>query len=918
MSSVYSHSTLPEGHIRLLRLSPHRDKDAPIECELLDYPLLNTDGSCGLYEALSYAWGSSEKPQSITIGEYNVPVTASLHSALRSLRDCFLERYLWADAICIDQGNTKEVNKQVQMMALIYARAARVLVWLGDSTEHSSQAIEHIRVAGEHIQISNETIDMTSAIPAVAALLKRSWFDRVWVLQEVAAARHVVIMCGSARIEGKTFCTGLDNLEEAYEDRRSLISPLKYLIGGAAFRHKDIQGQVEGFTLGLHPLGELIDTFHTRHATNPLDRVYALLGIRSVNPGESGLKPNYNLSWRELLRRLVKAVLSDHVHVTTWEKHYIAVIQSSGYVLGHVCTVLSCGRDRELICVRTPKHGTDQYEAALCMESTAPSVLAGDIVCILEGAPKPMIIRLCESHLIIVRISVDLMEEDTVRCQRLIENSDVFSLLSRRFLLIWDWERTTTSTHGQSDYKDILKVEEPFHKSQLALILWSSGDYKRAVEIYQKLWTVSKGKGGWGHPEAVTYMRYLASMHRDSQQFELADKFQTMVRLISQHAECTEMEQTGIYAAELFDQDVMMLLLHCWKHKTQFPDTVVEAAARNENHGTEMMRLLRNRRTEIRTTWEVILAATKNIQQGRELIQLLLAIDGDQINFTAEMILAVTNARHGEFLLIQLLDRSINQNPVTEAFFTVVAGSQAAGRSLLQGPSDQSGDSTIFIQEVVLTALENPWARAFVEHLFNRERRLDFQVTQAILCAMVCHVHGLDMLYRLFKEGYIFQLSRKVINRACVMVIGKARDLGSVKEEDLSKSMSDEERQHESEMAALLIKAGAEKRHGKICIRRLPVDAKNATNSRGVAPHDSIRMRLTELEVECYRSGLVLLLLDRLMPTDPSDDMTRSHVRVATGGLKAFLRGKWSTIQRSRESLDHVLESIEQLLYPHR
>ncbi|KAE8165086.1 hypothetical protein BDV40DRAFT_89222 [Aspergillus tamarii] len=41
----YHYSPLPEGYIRLLRLMPHQDKYAPIQCQLLDYVTLPR---CGL------------------------------------------------------------------------------------------------------------------------------------------------------------------------------------------------------------------------------------------------------------------------------------------------------------------------------------------------------------------------------------------------------------------------------------------------------------------------------------------------------------------------------------------------------------------------------------------------------------------------------------------------------------------------------------------------------------------------------------------------------------------------------------------------------------------------------------------------------------------------------------------------------
>ena len=67
----YRYRSLREGNVRLLRLLPHQDRNFPMRCRLFSCPLPDTrgQGGTGLYEALSYAWGSSEKPRSICIGE---------------------------------------------------------------------------------------------------------------------------------------------------------------------------------------------------------------------------------------------------------------------------------------------------------------------------------------------------------------------------------------------------------------------------------------------------------------------------------------------------------------------------------------------------------------------------------------------------------------------------------------------------------------------------------------------------------------------------------------------------------------------------------------------------------------------------------------------------------------------------------
>jgi hypothetical protein len=195
MSSIpsldcYREPLLPDS-IRLLRLLPNEDKTAPIQCELFHYSLQELGRRTHPYEALSYVWGGSDKPQSISIREHNsksghdstnghdLPATENLHAALTRLRYPFYERIIWIDAVCINQNDEREKEQQIQFMAKIYALANRVIVWLGEAAEDSDQALHWIRVAGgkkSKYPSTNETIQQ-----AVIALLHRPWFRRIWV-----------------------------------------------------------------------------------------------------------------------------------------------------------------------------------------------------------------------------------------------------------------------------------------------------------------------------------------------------------------------------------------------------------------------------------------------------------------------------------------------------------------------------------------------------------------------------------------------------------------------------------------------------------------------------------------------------------------------------------------------------------------
>jgi hypothetical protein len=62
-------------------------------------------------------------------------------------------------------------------MAKIYRKAARILVWLGETADNSDVALESIRVAAEieSLDSMNEATIEQTALP----LLQRPWFRRI-------------------------------------------------------------------------------------------------------------------------------------------------------------------------------------------------------------------------------------------------------------------------------------------------------------------------------------------------------------------------------------------------------------------------------------------------------------------------------------------------------------------------------------------------------------------------------------------------------------------------------------------------------------------------------------------------------------------------------------------------------------------
>lgn len=80
-------SLLRPGSIRLLRLVPDENEEHLIRGQLFEYSLQEPGNGTHRYEALSYAWGGENKPESISIDGFSLLITANLHTALLYLRD---------------------------------------------------------------------------------------------------------------------------------------------------------------------------------------------------------------------------------------------------------------------------------------------------------------------------------------------------------------------------------------------------------------------------------------------------------------------------------------------------------------------------------------------------------------------------------------------------------------------------------------------------------------------------------------------------------------------------------------------------------------------------------------------------------------------------------------------------------------
>jgi hypothetical protein len=256
------------------------------------------------YQALSYVWGSQEYKSPVTLAGHDWHVTPSLAAALRHLRSQKEPLTLWIDQLCINQEDDEERNSQVGLMRDIYAGAKRVLVWLGESTPVSDTAFDVLtRLDPSKFEDETATIaydllqrrefrEWTRAV--ITSIFFNPWWQRVWIIQEIAYAQDALVLCGARSTPWRTVSgiikaiwSQCADIVEEIEGDMGRTEPKSFIWQRLDKVRRKIQEGHQGIKAW-----DLILWFRYCQSTRPEDRVYALLGL-CLDIKESGFKVDY-------------------------------------------------------------------------------------------------------------------------------------------------------------------------------------------------------------------------------------------------------------------------------------------------------------------------------------------------------------------------------------------------------------------------------------------------------------------------------------------------------------------------------------------------------------------------------------------------------------------------------------------------
>jgi hypothetical protein len=302
--------------IRVAIIEPSIDREAPLQFSFHQARLEELEGR---YEAVSYVWGAPilTSPVHHIADGSQIFVTENLDHVLRSQRQPLDTRWLWSDAMCIDQRNDREKEVQIPLMVDIFRGAKRVLAWLHQGDEAVERAMCCIdRISRNPITpeaVFQEHGSHCSIISDILKFTNLTYFRRLWIVQEVVFNLDVTFICGKSELSWVRLARGLNRIQswsKSKEDR--------------ALGHEvDILYQIADLwktnAFGLDPnLGQsadhehildLVVKFGAHRCTDDRDRIYAVHALAHQNNAHMPI--DYSWDVYETYRRFALACMAD-------------------------------------------------------------------------------------------------------------------------------------------------------------------------------------------------------------------------------------------------------------------------------------------------------------------------------------------------------------------------------------------------------------------------------------------------------------------------------------------------------------------------------------------------------------------------------------------------------------------------------
>lgn len=300
--------------IRLVELFPSPKTFTEIRCKMLTVSLVDKTQ----FDALSYVWGNPLRVGYVRVDGLLLQVPTNLVNVLRNFRGKGNKdkRVLFADAICFNRNIVPEEELTVedlnimmspamgleretrlQLTPQIFKAAQQVAIGLGERDDADAKAIEFVReITSKPIEESRDgqetkarpTTSYNAELgPSVLRLFQRKWWLRSWPIQELILPLRATLYYGDMAVTFETFQKffQMENELQKYLDDSSydMLVTNKAWIGAkrvSKIRSEYAQGRIP-------PLPELLWATQLHEARRARDKIYALLGLLSLEQEES-------------------------------------------------------------------------------------------------------------------------------------------------------------------------------------------------------------------------------------------------------------------------------------------------------------------------------------------------------------------------------------------------------------------------------------------------------------------------------------------------------------------------------------------------------------------------------------------------------------------------------------------------------